>query len=77
MLVKENRQLIIRTRTTEPEVFHIDFGGEVVALFALSMAAEGGQSYLSSSWKVYNELAMNRPDLIWTLSREWAFDKYV
>ncbi len=52
--------------TTEKQVFHTDIG-DVIALFALSEAASGGQSYLSSSWQVYNELAATRPDLIQTL----------
>lgn len=62
--------------TTEKQVFHTD-AGDVVALFALGEAAEDGQSYLSSSWKVYNELAATRPDLIQALSEPWAADTYV
>ncbi len=48
--------------TAEKQVFHTD-AGDVIALFALGESAEGGQSYLSSSWRVYNELAATRPDL--------------
>lgn len=59
--------------TADKQVFHTDVG-DIIALFALGEAAEGGQSYLSSSWKVYNELAVARPDLIWTLSEPWAAD---
>lgn len=59
--------------TTDKQVFHTDIG-DIIALFALGEAAEGGQSYLSSSWKVYNELAATRPDLIQTLSEPWAAD---
>ncbi|KAK4133930.1 hypothetical protein BT67DRAFT_449990 [Trichocladium antarcticum] len=36
----------------------------------------GGQSYLASSWKVYNELAATRPDLIPTLAEPWATDTF-
>ncbi|KAK3308340.1 uncharacterized protein B0T15DRAFT_483028 [Chaetomium strumarium] len=61
--------------TAEKQVFHTDVG-DVIALFALGEAAEGGQSYLSSAWKVYNELAATRPDLIWTLSEPWAADTF-
>ena len=61
--------------TTDKQVFHTD-AGDVVALFALSEAAEGGQSKLASAWRVYNELAATRPDLIWTLSQPWPFDGY-
>lgn len=60
--------------TTEKQVFHTD-AGDVIALFALGESAEGGQSYLSSSWKVYNELAATRPDLVRTLAEPWAFDE--
>ena len=59
--------------TADKQVFHTD-AGDVIALFALGEAAEGGQSYLSSSWKVYNELAATRPDLIRTLAEPWAAD---
>jgi hypothetical protein len=62
--------------TADKQVFHTDVG-DIIALFALGEAAEGGQSYLSSSWKVYNELAATRPDLIWTLSEPWAADTCV
>lgn len=60
--------------TTEKQVFHTDIG-DVVALFALGEAAEGGESFLSSSWQVYNEIAATRPDLIHTLAEPWAFDE--
>ncbi|KAK4099839.1 Clavaminate synthase-like protein [Parathielavia hyrcaniae] len=61
--------------TADQQVFHTDVG-DIIALFALGEAAEGGQSYLSSSWKVYNELAATRPDLIQTLSEPWAADTF-
>ena len=60
--------------TTEKQVFHTD-AGDVIALLCLETAAEGGQSKLSSSWKVYNELAQTRPDLIRTLAEPWASEK--
>ncbi|KAK3348233.1 hypothetical protein B0H65DRAFT_548022 [Neurospora tetraspora] len=62
--------------TTEKQVFHTD-AGDIVALFCLGEAAEGGQSYLSSSWQVYNELAATRPDLIRTLAEDkWVADEF-
>jgi Taurine catabolism dioxygenase TauD, TfdA family len=61
--------------TSEKQVFHTD-AGDIISLFALSTSAEGGQSKLSSSWRVYNELAETRPDLIWTLSQPWAIEEY-
>ena len=41
------------------------------------MAAEGGQSKLSSSWRIYNELAETRLDLIATLAEDWVAEKSV
>lgn len=57
--------------TADKQVFHTD-SGDVIALLCLETAAEGGQSMLSSSWRVYNELAEERPDLIRTLAEPWA-----
>jgi hypothetical protein len=59
--------------TTDKQVFHTDVG-DIVSLFALNTAAQGGESKLASSWRVYNELSKTRPDLIKTLSQDWVFD---
>ena len=61
--------------TADKQVFHTDTG-DIVSLFALSTAAEGGKSRLASTWRVYNELAASRPDLIDTLSKEWIADNF-
>ncbi|KAL1901116.1 hypothetical protein Sste5346_002183 [Sporothrix stenoceras] len=61
--------------TTEKQVFHTD-AGDVIALFALQESDQGGESYLSSSYQVYNELAKTRPDLVRTLAEPWAFDSF-
>ncbi|KIJ28142.1 hypothetical protein M422DRAFT_37443, partial [Sphaerobolus stellatus SS14] len=61
--------------TTDKQVFHTDIG-DVVSLFALETAKEGGISRISSSWRVYNELAKKRPDLIKTLAEPWAVDGF-
>jgi len=63
--------------TTDKQVFHTDQGADVVSLFALQIAAEGGISRISSSWRVYNELAATRPDLINILSQPWPVDESV
>ncbi|KAJ0426714.1 hypothetical protein BJY00DRAFT_320369 [Aspergillus carlsbadensis] len=60
--------------TTEKQVFHTDIG-DIVALFALGEAEDGGQSFLSSSWFVYNELARTRPDLVRTLAENWVSEE--
>lgn len=62
--------------TTDKQVFHTDLGTDVVSLFALEVAAEGGTSRISSSWRVYNELAEKRPDLIRILAEHWPVDRY-
>ncbi|CAG8956683.1 hypothetical protein HYFRA_00012227 [Hymenoscyphus fraxineus] len=61
--------------TADKQVFHTD-AGDIVSLFALSGAAEGGQSKLASTWRVYNYLAEERPDLIRTLSEDWVVDDF-
>ena len=60
--------------TTDKQVFHTD-SGDVIALLSLEEAASGGESKLSSSWRVYNELARTRPDLIRTLAEPWPAEK--
>ena len=62
--------------TSVPQVFHTDLG-DIVSLMALDVAAEGGTSRISSSWRVYNELAETRPDLVKTLSEPWPFEACV
>ncbi|KJA17754.1 hypothetical protein HYPSUDRAFT_191935 [Hypholoma sublateritium FD-334 SS-4] len=61
--------------TTDKQVFHTD-AGDIISLFVLQTAVEGGLSRISSSWRVYNELAETRPDLIKTLSEPWVFDTF-
>lgn len=61
--------------TTDKQVFHTDTG-DIVSLFALNVAASGGASKLASTWRVYNELAHTRPDLLHTLTENWNVEKY-
>lgn len=61
------------SNTADKQVFHTD-AGDIISLLCLSPAAEAGESYLSSSWNVYNILAKERPDLIHTLSQDWPVD---
>ncbi|KAI1203243.1 TfdA family taurine catabolism dioxygenase TauD [Nemania serpens] len=63
--------------TTDKQVFHTDTG-DIISLFALETSAAGGASKIASTWRVYNEIARTRPDLIHTLSQDWPteiFDK--
>ncbi|KAI1490998.1 TfdA family taurine catabolism dioxygenase TauD [Biscogniauxia mediterranea] len=59
--------------TTDKQVFHTD-SGDIVSLFALGTAAAGGKSRIASTWRVYNEIAATRPDLIHTLSQDWPME---
>ncbi|KAL7621427.1 hypothetical protein AAE478_008749 [Parahypoxylon ruwenzoriense] len=61
--------------TTDKQEFHTD-SGDIVSLFALETAPEGGASKLASAWRVYNEIARMRPDLIHTLSQEWDYETF-
>ncbi|KAF4980433.1 hypothetical protein FZEAL_3549 [Fusarium zealandicum] len=61
--------------TTDKQVFHTDTGN-IVSLFCLETAQEGGASRLASTWRVYNELARTRPDLIHTLSKNWDVEVF-
>lgn len=60
--------------TTDRQVFHTD-SGDIVSLFCLETALEGGASRIASTWRVYNELVRTRPDLIHTLSQNWDVEK--
>lgn len=59
--------------TNDKQVFHTD-SGDIVSLFCLETANEGGESQLASIWHVYNILAHSRPDLIQTLTEDWPID---
>ncbi|KAI6714736.1 tfdA family oxidoreductase [Diplocarpon mali] len=59
--------------TTDKKVFQND-AGDIVSLFSLGVAAKDGESKLASSWRVYDELARNRPDIIKAWSEDWTFD---
>ncbi|KAK6330039.1 hypothetical protein TWF718_003467 [Orbilia javanica] len=61
--------------TTDAQVFHTD-AGDLIALLALETAAEGGTSRIASSWRIYNEIAGSRPDLVGTLAGEWVLDSF-
>ena len=62
--------------TNEDIPFHTDVG-DIVSLFALGESAEGGESLLASSWRVYNELARTRPDIIQVLASDWPIPRFV
>ncbi|KAI8876338.1 Clavaminate synthase-like protein [Backusella circina FSU 941] len=67
-------EIIAPAFTNDHQVYHTD-AGDIISLFALGVAENGGKSRIASSWTVYNEIAKNRPDLIHTLSQDWPFEK--
>ncbi|KAM0188243.1 hypothetical protein ACHAPA_007677 [Fusarium lateritium] len=52
--------------------FHSD-NGDNVSLYCWSTAEEGGDLYLSSAWKVYNELALKSPDVLRMFAQPWQW----
>jgi hypothetical protein len=63
-------KVVIPAYTDSEVPFHTDLGN-IVSLFTLSEPVSGGETVLASSWRVYNELARTRPDLIRVLADEW------
>ncbi|KAI1769913.1 Clavaminate synthase-like protein [Hypoxylon cercidicola] len=61
--------------TNGPLAFHTD-NCEILALYALDVATTGGQTFVSSSYQLFNELATTRPDVLQTLSDYWVLDTF-
>ncbi|KAF7359189.1 Clavaminate synthase-like protein [Mycena sanguinolenta] len=61
--------------TTDKQVFHTDIG-DLIALLSIQTSAHGGVSRLSSSGRVYNEIAKTRPDLITVMKDNWPLDRF-
>ncbi len=55
------------------KAFHTD-NCEILALYALDVATTGGQTFVSSSYQLFNELATTRPEVLQTLSDYWVLD---
>lgn len=56
--------------------FHTDAdAGNILALFTERRAKSGGEQYLSSFWRVYNDLARDRPDVLHELAKDWHWEK--
>lgn len=70
--VLENRHAIY-TNVAQP--FHSDVICDILGLYTISCAAQGGSGAIASTMQVYNELATTRPDLLHTLSApDWVVD---
>ncbi|KAH8587384.1 TfdA family taurine catabolism dioxygenase TauD [Bisporella sp. PMI_857] len=72
---KDNASIGSPAYTTDKQVFHTD-SGDIVSLFALETSAQGGASKIASTWRVYNEIARTRPDLIHTLTQPWPYEVF-
>ena len=48
-----------------------------MAFFYAELAPSGSETTLSSLLQTYNELALNRPDVLYTLIEPWIFDRYL
>ena len=72
----DDKNLTLAAYTDGEVIFHTDVA-DIVSLFALSEPVTGGESQIVSSWKIYNELAKTRPDLIKVLADGWSIPRYV
>ncbi|GAB1218112.1 hypothetical protein ATERTT37_007363 [Aspergillus terreus] len=66
----DSRSVTLPAYTDGEVIFHTDTG-DIVSLFVLEEPAHGGESLLASGWRVYNELAKTRPDLVEALASDW------
>jgi hypothetical protein len=73
--VVDEKSLALAAYTDGEVIFHTDVG-DIVSLFALDEPATGGESLLASGWRVYNELARTRPDLVKILADDWSIPRY-
>lgn len=71
----DDNKFTLAAYTDSEVIFHTDVG-DIVSLFMLNEASTGGQSQLASSWRIYNELAQTRPDLIKVLADNWEIPRY-
>ncbi|KAF6239760.1 hypothetical protein HO173_002306 [Letharia columbiana] len=61
--------------TNDAMSFHTD-DGDILALYAMNTDQSGGRTQIASGWKVYNELASSRADVLHTLTQDWVLDTY-
>ncbi len=53
-------------------------GADILALQVRQVASRGGATLVSSSWKTYNDLMEERPDIVKTLCEaNWPVHVYV
>ncbi|KIH92036.1 taurine catabolism dioxygenase family protein [Sporothrix brasiliensis 5110] len=58
--------------TNQSLKWHSDMGTDILALQVRQVAAKGGQTVVASSWKIYNDLMLERPDVVQVLAKpDW------
>jgi hypothetical protein len=68
--------LLEGTADLEFQKFHSDLHCDILAFQTRGCAAVAGNHIITSPYKIYNELAMTRPDLLRVLaSPEWTLDQ--
>lgn len=73
---EDNKKNVNSPYVARAQPFHTDLC-DVLSLYCRNTAAYGGESFLASSAKIYNELARTRPDLIHVLAKDdWPFDEF-
>jgi hypothetical protein len=73
---KDDDRILPAGHTDKEITFHSDIG-DIVSLYALDEPVTGGESLLASTWRLYNEIAKTRPDLIRVLADNWPMPMYV
>ncbi|KAM7211774.1 hypothetical protein V8F06_012841 [Rhypophila decipiens] len=74
--IKKNGSMPNSPYVARAQPFHTDLC-DVLSLYALNVAAYGGECFLASSAKIYNEIAKTRPDIIHVLAKDdWIFDEF-
>lgn len=71
----ERAPIGVSQQTTDPQMYHSDFGGDIVSLFVLGVPVSGGESLISSTYSIYNHLAQNRPDIIRVLTNPEGYKR--
>lgn len=70
----ERAPIAVSQQTTDPQMFHNDAGLDIVSLFVLDVPKSGGESLITSTYPIYNELAQTRPDIISLLADPNEFE---
>ncbi|KAK3323758.1 hypothetical protein B0T19DRAFT_213248 [Cercophora scortea] len=74
--VKQHGSMPNSPYVARAQPFHTDLC-DVLSLYAFGVAEFGGESFLASSAKIYNEIAKTRPDVIHVLAKDdWPFDEF-